>query len=714
VIAKNIEQARMLEAEIPGLKFRRGQLTNDPAIIKFERAQARGPGEAAEKQLDLSAANSEAIKKYIDRVKGKAGLGEVVEPLARQRQAVETGVETARKGLERQAVELGTGPGEIQAGETIRAAAREGKTAAKKEATRLFEDVPEFDIDASGIVSKIDELSQPLDQFEDVAENVPAFFGKAREVLEVTKRTTPQGLQGLRRNATQALRKAQSPTEPNEIMASRISKLIGEIDDTLKNAGEAKGAAQATYQGKVIFPEQLKKELFAINKNLQTKPEVEKIVDVDKTFQELKKADVIGIMQQTQEGKKAYSERLAKTFKNKFGKEAPTEKTFEKVRDKVARQRKAEIEEMLSGSVDIQPAEIQAAAGRLKTAQQFYKKEVIQKFKSGSVGDVLKKIRSQDKVSNAQIVSRFFKPGAVGGESAQQFINAAGGNKAATDAMESAVKQDLLKSATNVTTGEIVESKLKGWLSKHDQALTKLGIKNKFNTIVKARAQLDSALEIKTQFDKSVASKLLNSDVDSAVQNAFSKGSKKANAERLLKRLKGDKRAVSGLQNAIIDHIITNAQVSAVDAFDNPIVSLAKVEGGFKKFKPAIDEVFKGSPRKLKAFNNYRMALKTLQRGKTSPLGGGSDTAENIIEVIAKRSGLSKFRTVSIIKSIIGPIKDMGDKQVNAILNRAAFDPDFAFTLERAARGAPVDIIERRLKGHLLAIGLRQTERNER
>jgi len=47
IYAKNAAEAAEIEKQIPGLKFTLGQRTGDPALIKLERAQMRGPGSGA-------------------------------------------------------------------------------------------------------------------------------------------------------------------------------------------------------------------------------------------------------------------------------------------------------------------------------------------------------------------------------------------------------------------------------------------------------------------------------------------------------------------------------------------------------------------------------------------------------------------------------------------------------------------------------------------
>jgi len=600
LIAQNMAEAEALEEAIPGLKFSRGQATGDPGVIKFERARARMPGDVAQEQLEQAASNTKAIIAFMDEQKGVSGISDVIDPLAQQQQALETGVTAAGKALEREGAQM-AGMGPVETGEAIRTAAQAGKKEAQKQAGKLFEEVPEFPINAKQLISKIDELSAPTNKFEAVGKNVPEEFAQYKKILEESGGiSTPQDLQGLRSNLAESLRDAQGAASPNNRVISRLSQLIGEVDTVLKEAGEIKPPT-----------------------GVKTKP-------------------------------------------------------------------------------------VADAAEKLKTAQQFWKKEVIDKFKTGTTGDILKKGASGDKVSNAQIASRYFKPGRAGVEQATEFVDSVGDNPQAREAIEDYIKQDLLSASTNPVTGEVIESKLKTWLTRHKPALKKLGLENRFNTIVKASEELNKAKDMKIAFDKSVASKMLNSDIDTAVKNAFATGSKSKAASRLMGQLKGDKKAISGLQNATIDHVITNAETTAADAFNNPVLSLAKVEGEFKKLKPALKVLFKDSPEKLEALNKFRSALKILQRGKTSPLGGGSDTAENVITAMSKASGLSHSRALNIIKALAKPLRDMSDNQVNAILNRAAFDPEFAQTIQMAAKGRPIKIIESRFKNHLAALGLRE------
>lgn len=707
LVAKNLEEANVLEDAMPGLKFSRGQATNDPSVIKFERSRARGPGETATQQAEQAAVNSRAIRKFIDEQKGTASIGEVLDPLAAQREVVETGVDTAAKGLEKESAKLEVGKDVIESGKDIRTAAKTGKRSAQKEAGKLFEDVPQFDIDSTSLGTKIDELSKPFSRVENVSENIPGVFDRTKELLKETgNKLTPNDLQGIRSDLTDQLREVTGGVNPNNKMGRRISGLIGEVDDVLKTASTPVKAVKSDF-----------KEIYHGTDKIFDEFDVKKTGDGSIWFSDSKKSILQGKSGASGKG------RVINRFINendlklagwdeydKYSLGQLQDKGFDGIKltdDGITDYQIFKPDKLKAKS----PKEDIGAAEKLKTAQQFFKKEVIGRFKSGSVGDILKKGRGGDKITNANVASRFFKPGPKGAESAQEFLNAIGGDKTARKGLEDYISQDLVNSATHPVTGEITEPKLKLWLAKHRQALKTLNLDKKFDSVIKARKELDKAQGMKISFDKSVASKMLNSDVDSAVKNAFASGSKRKAANTLMARLQGDKKAVSGLQNSVIDHIIGQAETTAVDAFNNPIVSMAGFEREFKKLKPAIDVVFRGSPEKLNALTKYQSALRTLQRGKASPIGGGSDTAENVLTDFAINSGLSPSRTVNIIKAVIGPFKSLSDGQVNALLNRAAFDPDFAYTMQMAAKGRPVDMIERRLKGHLSALGLRELKK---
>lgn len=802
IFAKNIEEARALEETIPGLKFSRGEITGDPEIIKFERARASAPGDVATQQVQNAADNSAAIKRFIDMKKGKGGIEDVLDPLAKQQGALEKGVESTRAGLNKEAKVLGTGQWAVEVAQPIRKALVSGEKSARAEASKLFENVPDFGIDASPLINTIDELSKPIGKFEAAGKNIPSEFEVIKKVLvDESGITTPKDLQGLQSELKGLLRDIEGSAAPNNRMSTRVSKLISAVDNVLKDASESgvriskeklknyyptvpemddylkvsskasknaddivsyslgkddKKAYQDIYnEAKDIIdssddfsdwtqliksgglnletahmmsdPETIKEllrrrptlfrsgalthaEHFAMEKGFDTPDELFQNWLNKKPRQESIKDLADDMFDQYQVGQEMGEDLTGDSYKKFIDEQIKqTNKLLSSKKPKGSQPERVEIVKTrgMPGDKD--------ASEKLKTAQQFFKKEVIGKFKSGTPGDILKRKGGQYKVSNAEIASRFFKAGPKGQQSANEFMSAIGKDETALNAMKDYIKQDLIDNATNPNTGEIVSTKLNSWLSKHKKSLTSYGMENDFNSIKKAQVAYDDAIKMQKEFNKSVASKMLNADVDSAVSKAFNAGVTKLAAQKLMKQVGGNKKAINGIQNAIIDHILAKSETTAIDFLGNNVVGNATFEREFRKMSPAISVAFKDSPEKIKALLTYRKALKKLQTLKKSPtLTGGPDTAEKIITNLAYSLGAGKSRVLNILKAIASPLTKLNDNLVNNILNRAAVDPDFAYTLQLIAKGKDVDMIERRLKGHMISLGMKAFNTQEK
>jgi hypothetical protein len=104
-------------------------------------------------------------------------------------------------------------------------------------------------------------------------------------------------------------------------------------------------------------------------------------------------------------------------------------------------------------------------------------------------------------------------------------------------------------------------------------------------------------------------------------------------------------------------------------------------------------------------------AVEIQSRSAKSPIGGGSDTAENLN---MSRSILG--RVVDIIpgggmvrglaRAGLGKINDMTAQEVNKVIARALYDPELAQTLVLASKRYKPQVVEKRLNSHLITMGL--------
>lgn len=350
---------------------------------------------------------------------------------------------------------------------------------------------------------------------------------------------------------------------------------------------------------------------------------------------------------------------------------------------------------------------------KLKSARTFFKDEVIEKFHVGSVDEILRQGLQGDRVIDAQVVSKFFQKGAMGRAKAEEFLNALGNDKQAMNAFSDAIKQDLLEKVHPVT-GELSNVALKRWLKQYNPALKKLGIQDQFNTLSKARDQLDDAIKIQTAFNESQASKMLNADIDNVVKEGFKGTNKRKAAVDIMRRLKGDKKAVAGLQNSMIDHMIDTAKIMDTDYYQNYIIKSSKLDKVMDDYKSALDVVFKDNKEKLNAIKQYQDALRILQKKPNLKINSGLDAVENAISSVGSRIGIGFGRISFVLRTFMNPFKRLSDKDINNLLTRAALDPDLASSLVYAVKKPSKESVDRFITKGLARIGMIEQARYQR
>jgi hypothetical protein len=355
-------------------------------------------------------------------------------------------------------------------------------------------------------------------------------------------------------------------------------------------------------------------------------------------------------------------------------------------------------------------ADIEAGAGgsaAYKEARDAFT-EYATKYRSGQVGQILRKggQATGRNVPDAQIAQRVFSL-----DGADDFIRAVGKEKAATHADQYAA-QELLSKA-NPLTGEVPVKAIAGWMQKNMGVLRKYGISAKYGTVAKAQAQAEIARAAESEFTKSAASRLLNSDVDKAIGSAFSSNPSNTGAvvDELMKQIGKDKQGAKGLQNAFKDFLVSKIETTAKTLSGDNIISPAAIQKQLVKYAPAMRKLYANDPAKIAALHKVSKAVEIQGRSAKSPIGGGSDTAENLN---AARSLAAKVVDIipggGMVRSMarvgLGKLNDLTAQEVNKVIARALYDPEFAQTLMMASRRYKPEVVQRRLNSHLITMGL--------
>jgi len=330
------------------------------------------------------------------------------------------------------------------------------------------------------------------------------------------------------------------------------------------------------------------------------------------------------------------------------------------------------------------------------------------RFRSGEIAKITQKggQSSGRNIPDALIAKRVFSL-----DGSDDFIRAVGKDKAAAH-IDQYAAQDLLSKA-NPLTGELTTNTAASWLKKNMPVLRKYGISEKYSTVAKAQAQLEVARLNEAEFAKSAASRLLNSDVDKAVGSAFSSNPSNtgAVADGLMKQIVNDQQGVKGLQNAFKDFIISKVETTAKTIEGDAILSPAAIQKTMVKYAPAMRRIYAKEPAKIAALQKVSKAVEIQGRSARSPIGGGSDTAENLNSarsvlgrVVDIVPGGGMVRTLA--KMGLGKLNDLTAQEVNKVIARALYDPDLAKTLMLASRRYKPEVIERQINSHLVTMGL--------
>lgn len=351
--------------------------------------------------------------------------------------------------------------------------------------------------------------------------------------------------------------------------------------------------------------------------------------------------------------------------------------------------------------------EDQMAAQMLKKATTAYKKEYIDVFKNGTVRDILKVGEGAiDRVQGAKIAEKFFQPGMSGTRAAEEFLTATNKDEKALKAITDYASAKLAQSVDPVT-GEISRKGYLGFLKKYGPALKAYGIEGEFGSLGQAISKVQVRRQLLDNFNKSEASRLLQGEPGREIMSALSKGSKSTSMKNLMGAIGDNKAALEGTRSAFVDEIIDTAEIAGVDKLGNPVISLTKLSNNMKKYRPALRELYKHEPSKLKALDNIQAAMTKMQTSKEVSRVQGTQL-EKFMQYMLRSPRTKKG---AVLRLALKPLYDLSQTNLNAVLNRALIDPEYAYTIMNIARGYKVPVMVERMRGHMASMGLRETDR---
>lgn len=344
--------------------------------------------------------------------------------------------------------------------------------------------------------------------------------------------------------------------------------------------------------------------------------------------------------------------------------------------------------------------------------------EYFAKFRDKSVGEVLSpgRMSKSYRVSSDNIPQRFFTTGKM--DNADDLVKALGNDKAKL-LIDDYVAHNLTSSSIT-KDGSFGVQAARSWLRKNKTVLDKFGLYNKYDNIVTKQELLDLPIQKLSEFEKSVANKVLGVNPESLFDSLFTAGGRRRSATMMrdlvnLKGVKNNTPALNGLQNGFKDYLAKklNTQGAAVS------------EKLLNELKPAMHILYKNDPEKVKAFYDFHKLVKMLQANKNVTYAGGPTTAEklmsdqpffslatNLLRLGAIQVGAGwKFsasqKLAGSIARLTGLFADRSAMNtiMNDYLKQAIYDPEVAQIIMSATKSGPVKMVADKMAYNLYSLG---------
>ena len=674
IYLKNADEAAQLE-EATGAKFTLGQRTNDPTIIALERALTNKPGSgAAAKLQERIAANNEAIRSNIDRsFPGEETVDDLIKEVSTQKARL--GQDAASTAAVARNKAYGTGPAIPQAsGEEAVSAIGAAKRPVKDALSQLEADIPDYPMTFGNVRKAISDARANKKLSDDQVQAIFKTENKIERILDDRGKTTFTAM-GIRRTLNDEISKAFAPGG-NKSVGEALTSVRDALEKDLSELSDmARSGKIGEYQGKpvntdVIADELEKATISSARLKATQEPDIEGMVKA------IKDKNGFTMMRQYGENETSFTARLSKDYKRIFGKDPLTKNTGTGAAGETDK-RIAELKEVLKV---IEPGKDVASA--MKAFNDFARSEYFGRFDKGAVKRALAKGNEASGVATrAEDIPKLFTTPT----GADDLIRAVGQEKA-SGIMKGHYAYDMLQNATN-SNGEVVLVKLKSWLRRNGTTLNKYGIAEDFGKIHKAQRIADEAAKSAADFEKSIAAKLLKTDPEKAIGNALSGLNTGQAASELMKAVKGNPAATKGLQKAFADHVWNIAETTAKDIAEKPTISSAAFSKAAKKYMPAMRVLYANEPRKLAALKNAQRVYEVASRISRGPVSGSDTASKGLTSLAVDRAITAISPAASLVKGALKVFSKHSDKEVESLLVRALFDPEYAEVIMKAARG---------------------------
>ena len=193
---------------------------------------------------------------------------------------------------------------------------------------------------------------------------------------------------------------------------------------------------------------------------------------------------------------------------------------------------------------------------------------------------------------------------------------------------------------------------------------------------------------------------------------------------KLLQLTRKDLRAKRGLRILFQEELLRRGETLNIAPDGIPFLSHNYVKDFLTKHDGVIKQLY--SSKEIFDLKRIQRALELNNRSLKAPLPQGSDTAQNInlaqnVNALTARLFALQRKVVSksflIAERVVRKLAKQRDLQskenIRALMENALFNPEIAETLIMLSRNVPNEIITKRLRSHLISLGIKPLEQEK-
>ena len=357
------------------------------------------------------------------------------------------------------------------------------------------------------------------------------------------------------------------------------------------------------------------------------------------------------------------------------------------------------------------------AAKRYAEARDFYRTQVVERFRLGATGEVMRAgpLGAAFREEASEVAATFFHAKAGAKESMQDFIKAVGDRPKAVEALKDYAKRDMFDAVVDLD-GKVNPARLSTWLKKHSEVLEIFPeLRAEFRDLRKVKADADrisgTVERTRRDVDKSVAKLFLDEEPEIAIRKVLSSGNKTQRMEELVNIVKHDEAAMRALRRGVWDEVVSQTSTTFIESGDavvNPKALSAFVN---RNLGPLLKLYSREQLSKIEEISEgMGMVMQKTGGGIKLPELGGKLPQQIFGPVLARLWAIKTGRVGKIYGTSEAVARfsnryfgTMTRDQITELLNEALVDPEVAKTLTDFAR-VPEQQQKVRLERHLTAI----------